>query len=88
MLKVHARNSIKPNNNPKELANSLRKFKGHPIKLLKVTQDQQRMICINTNKTIFLYDFSSNKAEEIKLDSQPELLSMVPGTGHFMLAID
>ena len=48
----------------------------------------RRMICINTNKTIFLYDFSSNKAEEVKLDSQPELLSMVPGTGHFMLAID
>lgn len=45
------------------------------------------MICINTNKTIFLYDFSSNKANELKVDNQPELLSMVPG-GDLMLAID
>lgn len=73
------RYSTKPNNNPKELINSMTKMKGHPIVSLRLTPDLHRMVFINANSTIVVFDFDTNKILKVKLEVQPTVLQMVPG---------
>lgn len=55
------------------------KMKGFPIVQLKLTPDLHRMVFVNSNSTIVVFDFESNKVKKQKVEKQPTLLSMVPG---------
>jgi hypothetical protein len=68
LLKKQMRYSTKPNNNPKELINSMTKMKGHPIVSLRLTPDLNRMVFINANSTIVVFDFDTNKIIKVKLE--------------------
>lgn len=47
---------------------------------IKVTPDCKRMVLINSNRTIIVYDFATSKAEQKQVVNQPVMLAMVPGS--------
>ncbi len=63
------RYSTKPNNNPKELINTMTKMKGHPIIQLKLTPDLHRMVFVNSSSTIVVFDFETNKLKKLTVET-------------------
>ena len=74
----------KPNNNPKQIFNTMSKLKGSPINFLKV--DQQRMVIVQYNKQMTVYDLDTYKLNKAMLDEQPNCTVLIPDTKLILMA--